>query len=167
MRRDPRLEELTVRVPGPFAGTANLGFSARYPEQSLLEPLRDVAIWIEGPADPMRRLAGRLRLLAATSRPAYRWTDPVTLTDEVLVMAFKDQSGGALDASAPQASLDYVLNLVRPVVFPFLQDCAAIADLRLSERIDVQVRRLELELAELNLRVEQIVAANGGDLLVA
>jgi hypothetical protein len=82
-------------------------------------------------------------------------------------MAFQDQSGGALDASAPQASLDYVLNLVRPVVFPFLQDCAAIADLRLSERIDVQVRRLELELAELNLRVEQIVAANGGDLLVA
>lgn len=167
MRRDPRLAELTIRVPRPFAGIANLGFSARYPEQSLLEPLRDVAIWIEGPADPMRRLAARLRMLAATTRPAYRWTDPVTLTDEVVVMSFRDQSGGALDTTAPQASIDYVLNLVRPVTFPFLQDCAAIADLRLSDRIDVQVRRMERELAELNLRVDQIVPANGGDLLVA
>jgi hypothetical protein len=167
MRRGPSLVELTIRVPGPFEGVANLGFSARYPEQSLFDPLGDVAIWIEGPAEPMRRLGQRLPMLAATDRPAYRWTDPVRLTDEVVVMAFRDQSGGALDVSAPQAYLDYVFNLVRPVVFPFLQDCAQVAGLRLSERIDVQVRRAELDLAALTLRVEQIVPSNGPDLLVA
>jgi hypothetical protein len=167
MQHGPRLAELTIRVPGPFAGVANLGFSVRYPKQPLFAPIGDVAIWIEGPAGPMQRLAQRLRMLAATHRPAYRWTDPVMLTDEVAVMAFRDQSGGGLDVEAPQAYLDYVFNLVRPVVFPFLQDCAEVADLRLSERIDVQLRRQEVDLVALTLRVEQIVPSNGADLLVA
>jgi hypothetical protein len=167
MSQGHNLAELTIKVPGPFAGVANLGFSARYPEQSLFAPLRDVAIWIEGPSEPMSRLAHRLRMLAAAARSAYRWTDPVALTEEVMVMAFRDQSGGRLDPSAPQAYLDYFLNLVRPVVFPFLQDCAQVAHLRLSDRIDVQVRRQELDLAELSLYVEQIVTSNGDDLLVA
>lgn len=161
------LTELTVTVPGPFAGTAGLGFSARYPEQSLAAPLRDVAIWIEGPPAPMRKLAVRLGMLAAARRPAHRWTDPVSLTDQVIVMAFRDQSTEPAEAAPARASLDYVLNLVRPVVFPFLQDCAEVADLRLSDRIDLRVRRLEVELATLSLRARDIVAANGGDLLVA
>lgn len=167
MQPTPHLIELTVRVPAPFAGVADLGFSARYPDQSPLAPLRDVPLWIEGPSSPMRRLAGRLRRLAERRDAAYRWTDPVTLTDEVLIMAFRDESGGGLDADAPRASLDYVLNLVRPVVFPFLKDCAEIADLRLSDRIDVQVRRLEEDLAQITLRAEQIAPTNGSDLLAA
>jgi hypothetical protein len=167
MRERSHLAELTVRVPGPFAGVNDLGFSARYPEQSLFVPLRDVAIWIEGPSDPMRRLAHRLRMLAGTARRPYRWTDPVALTDQVVVMAFRDESGGSLDLTAPRASLNYVLHLVRPVVFPFLQDCAEVADLRLSDRIALQVRQRDVELAAINLRVEQIVETNGGDTLVA
>jgi hypothetical protein len=154
-------------VPAPFAGAAGLGFSARYPEQSRFAPLRDVAIWIEGPPAPMRKLVARLEMLAAARRRAHRWTDPVALTDQVIVMAFRDRSGEEADAEPAQASLDYVVNLVRPAVFPFLQDCAEIADLRLSERIDLRVRRLETELAALSLRARDIVASNGGDLLVA
>jgi hypothetical protein len=168
MPGDSRLQELSIRVPGPFAGAANLGFSARYPEQSLFAPLRDVTIWVEGPIEPMRRLTDRLRMLAATNRPAYRWSDPVVLTEEVLVMAFREESGSDdLASSAPRQYLHYVLNLVRPVVFPFLQDCAHIADLRLSERIDIQVRRAELDLAALSLRADQIATPNGSDSLVA
>ncbi len=40
--RSDRLSEITIKVPSPFAGVAGLGFSARYPEQPLLGPLRDV-----------------------------------------------------------------------------------------------------------------------------
>ena len=161
------LTELTVTVPAPFAGTDGLGFSARYPEQALTDRLRDVAIWIEGPPSPMRRLAARLAMLTAVRDRAHRWTDPVSLTDQVIVMAFRDRSAERADADPARASLDYVLNLVRPVVFPFLQDCAEVADLRLSDRIDLCVRRLETELATLRLRARDIVDPNGGDLLVA
>jgi hypothetical protein len=167
MPRYPRLEELSIRVPGPFAGVVDLGFSVRYPEQSPFAPLRDVAIWIEGPTQPMRRLAARLRMLADADRPAYRWTDPVTLTDEVVIMAFRSQIDGGLGRTASQAYFDYIFNLVRPVAFPFLQDCAQVAHLRLSDKIEIQVRKQDAQLADLSLRVDQIVAGNGPDSLVA
>jgi len=163
------MDQITIKVPGPFAGVGDLGFSARYPEQSLLQPLRDVPLWIEGPAEPMRRLAARLRMLALVEA-AHGWTDPVTLTDEVVVMAFQDRSmtgtPGRILASASGA-LDYVLNLVRPVVFPFLQDCAQVAQLRLTERIELSVRHADHPVAEITLRWDQIVPANGEDLLCA
>src|SRR5207237_4982105 len=92
VRLDYNLAEITLKVPAPFAGVSDLGFSARYPEQSLLLPLRDVPLWIEGPADPIRRLEGRLRLLAELVRAAHGWTAPVMLTDEVVVLAFRDLS---------------------------------------------------------------------------
>src|SRR6266699_7333766 len=154
------MDEITIKVPGPFAGVADLGFSARYPEQSLLEPPRDVPLWIEGPAQPMRRLEARLRLLATLVRAAHGWTHPVVLTDEVVVMAFQDRSAQGLTL-AGVGTVDYVLNLVRPVVFPFLQDCAEVAGLRLTERIDLSVRRADVAVAELTLRRDQIVPANG------
>ena len=164
-----RFMELTIKVPSPFAGVADLGFSARYPEQSFLEPPREVPLWIEGPADPMRRLAARLRMLADLVRSAHRWTDPVALTDEVLVMAFRhgarEAEEGLLEGRG--AALDYVLNLVRPVVFPFLQDCAEVAQLRLTVRIDMAVTQSDRSLAELSLRWDQIVQTNGPDLLSA
>jgi hypothetical protein len=160
------MDEITIKVPGPFAGVADLGFSARYPEQSLLEPARDVPLWIEGPAQPMRRLEARLRLLATLVRAAHGWTHPVVLTDEVVVMAFQDRSGEGLTL-AGVGTVDYVLNMVRPVVFPFLQDCAEVAGLRLTERIELSVRRADVPVAELTLRRDQIVPANGDDLLCA
>ena len=162
------MDEVTIKVPAPFAGVSGLGFSARYPEQSLLAPLRDVPLWIEGPAEPMRRLESRLRLLAELVQAAHAWTAPVTLTDEVVVMAFRDRSGaGRTLVDGAAGALDYVLNLVRPVVFPFLQDCAQVAHLRLTERIAMTVRTSDRPMVELSLRRDQIVAPNGDDLLSA
>ena len=166
MRHHGSLDEITIKVPGPFAGVAELGFSARYPEQSPFQPLRDVPLWIEGPADPMRRLADRLRMLAALVQAAHGWTTPVALTDEVLVMAFQDRSGERRIAD-PSGVLDYLANLVRPVVFPFLQDCAQVAHLRLTDRIEMRVRHADREVAELAVHWDQIVTANGEDLLSA
>jgi hypothetical protein len=166
MRQRNALDQITIKVPAPFAGVAELGFSARYPEQSLFQPLRDVPLWIEGPAEPMRRLADRLRMLAALVEAAYGWTPPVALTDEVLIMAFQDRSGERR-LEDPSGVLDYVANLVRPVVFPFLHDCARVARLRLTDRIEMRVRHAEREVAELAVRWDQIVPANGEDLLSA
>lgn len=166
------LTETTIKVPAPFAGVSDLGFSARYPDQSLLRPLRDVPLWIEGPAEPMRRLVARLRMLASLVQAAHGWTDPVVLTDEVLVMAFQDRSHTGGSGTGPLSdaalgALDYVLNLVRPVVFPFLQDCAEVAHLRLTDRIDMSVRQSDHPVAELSIRWDQIVPSNGEDLLTA
>jgi hypothetical protein len=162
----PHLAEITIKVPAPFAGVSDLGFSARYPRQSLIEPLRDVPLWIEGPAEPMRRLASRLQMLASLVRAAHGWTDPVMLTDEVAVIAFRDRSvAGRPLSSGALGALDYVLNLVRPVVFPFLQDCAGVAHLRLTDRIDMTVRQADKAVVDLSLRWDQIVPANGEDLL--
>jgi hypothetical protein len=166
MRQRNALDQVTIKVPAPFAGVAELGFSARYPEQSLFQPLRDVPLWIEGPAEPMRRLADRLRMLAALVEAAYGWTPPVALTDEVLIMAFQDRSGERR-LEDPSGVLDYVANLVRPVVFPFLHDCARVARLRLTDRIEMRVRHADREVAELAVRWDQIVPANGEDLLSA
>jgi hypothetical protein len=166
MRKPSALDQITIKVPAPFAGVAELGFSARYPEQSIFQPLRDVPLWIEGPAEPMRRLADRLRMLAALVQAAHGWTPPVSLTDEVLVMAFQDRSGEHRIAD-PSGVLDYLANLVRPVVFPFLHDCAQVAHLRLTDRIEMRVRHADREVAELAVRWDQIVTANGEDLLRA
>ena len=168
METSPFLTEITIKVPAPFAGVSDLGFSARYPRQSLVEPLRDVPLWIEGPADPMRRLAARLRMLASLVQAPHGWTDPVMLTDEVAVIAFVDRSlqGHSLSSGALGA-LDYLLNLLRPVVFPFLQDCAEVAHLRLTDRIAMSVRQADRPVADLSLRWDQIVPANGEDLLSA
>ena len=58
-------------------------------------------------------------------------------------------------------------NLVRPVVFPFLHDCARVARLRLTDRIEMRVRHADREVAELAVRWDQIVPANGNDLLLS
>src|SRR6267378_3433007 len=96
---NPPLSEVTIKVPAPFAGISDLGFTAQYRSQAFQEPLRDVPLLIEGP------------------------TEPVMLSDEVVVLAFRDRSlaGQKLSDGAP-ANTSYVLNLVRPVVFTFLRD---------------------------------------------
>jgi hypothetical protein len=167
MRHQSSMEEITIKVPGPFAGVMELGLSARCPEQSLFQPLRDVPLWIEGPAEPMRRLAARLRMLASLVQAAHAWTEPVVLTDEVVVMAFRDRSGDPGRLSETGGAIDYLTNLVRPVVFPFLQDCAQVARLRLTDRIEMRVRHADRDVADLRIRWDQIVPANGEDLLCA
>ena len=59
----------------------------------------------------------------------------------------------------------YVLNLVRPVVFTFLRDCAMIAHLRLSEVIEMRVAAEQKSVAEMSLALHDIVQQNGDRLL--
>src|SRR5579863_3229208 len=117
---NPHLGEMSIKVPAPFAGISDLGFTAQYRAQHFNEPLRDIPLLIEGPQSPMRRLAEVLQLLSAAGDDAYAWSQPVMISDEVVVLAFRDRSvaGQALGDSARIA--DYVMNLVRPVVFTFL-----------------------------------------------
>jgi hypothetical protein len=162
---NPRLGEITIKVPAPFAGISDLGFTAQYRAQQFNEPQRDVPLLIEGPRPPMRRLAELLQLLSETESSAYAWSDPVMLSDEVVVLAFRDRiaKGGTLSDGARAA--DYLMNLVRPVVFTFLRDCAMIAHLRLSEVIEMRVSAEQKSVAELTLPLEDIVRPNGERLL--
>ena len=157
---------MTIKVPAPFAGISDLGFTAQYRPQHLHEPLRDVPLLIEGPGGPMRRLAELLQLLREAESSAYAWSDPVMLSDEVVVLAFRDRSlsGHTLSDGAP-AVTRYVLNLVRPVVFAFLHDCVEVAQLRLSEVIEMRVSAEHSVVADLALPVEDIVHSNGDRLL--
>ena len=160
------MEEITIKVPAPFSGVSDLGFTARYPGQDAYSAAPDVPFLIEGPAQPMQRLMGRLRMLRQREDGPYSWTDPVMLSDEVVVMAFRDRSleRGGLENGA-EASREYIENAVRPVVFPFLRDCASVAGLRLAERIEIRVQASQQRIAELQVRLEQIVQPNGQDVL--
>jgi hypothetical protein len=143
------MQELVIKVPAPFAGIEDLGFSARYPEQARSEPLRDVPFFVEGPPKPMHVLVERLSLFAAKDSiidahgddEAYSWTPPIQLSDEVCVIAFRDRSVRTDAVAEPADSTGlvraYVWNLVRPLAFTFLRDCVRIGGLRLAERIFV------------------------------
>ncbi len=161
----PRLGEMTIKVPAPFAGISDLGFTAQYRAQQFNEPQRDIPLLIEGPEPPMRRLAELLQLLSDTDSSAYAWSDPVMLSDEVVVLAFRDRSVSDRTLSDGAAAADFVMNLVRPVVFTFLRDCAMIAHLRLSEVIEMRVKSDEKSVAELSLPLGDIVQPNGERLL--
>ena len=156
-----QLAEISIKVPAPFAGVADLGFTAQYHAQNAFAPLRDVPLVIEGRALPLQRLTERLRLLRELA-DAHSWSDPVQLSDEVAVIAFRDASlAGRTLSDGARSSLDYVLNLVRPVVFPFLRDCAAVAQVKLADRIELRIQAPMRRIAELELRREQIVQPNG------
>jgi hypothetical protein len=161
----PRLSEMTIKVPAPFAGISDLGFTAQYRAQQFNEPQRDIPLLIEGPEPPMRRLAELLQLLSDTDSSAYAWSDPVMLSDEVVVLAFRDRSVSDRTLSDGAAAADFLMNLVRPVVFTFLRDCAMIAHLRLSEVIEMRVKSDEKSVAELSLPLGDIVQPNGERLL--
>ena len=159
------MEELTIKVPAPFAGVSDLGFTARYAAQADQEALRDVPLLIEGPARPMLRLVDHLRVLRSAREQPYKWSDPVQLSDEVVVMSFRENSGeGRKLADGARSSTEYFSNLMRPVVFPFLQDCASIAGLRLADDIEFRVR-VSSQVLDLHLRLDQIVQPNGDALL--
>jgi hypothetical protein len=169
------MEELVIKVPAPFSGVEDLGFTARYPAQQQGEPLRDVPLFVEGPSRPMHILVQRLALFAEKDRlvgdsaedDAYSWTAPVQLTDEVCVMAFRDRSltPAAVDDDREQAVRSYIWNLVRPMAFTFLRDCVRIGGLRLAERISVVLDPGRPPLIDLEMQRASIVPDNG-DLLL-
>jgi hypothetical protein len=162
---NPQLGEMTIKVPAPFAGISDLGFTAQYRAQVFNEPQRDVPLLIEGPQPPMKRLAELLRLLRDADGATYAWSDPVMLSDEVAVLAFRDRSVSGQSLTDGIGAADYVLNLIRPVVFTFLRDCAVIAHLRLSNVIEMRVSNERRSVAELALPLEDIVRPNGERLL--
>ncbi len=166
MRSSNPLSEMTIKVPAPFAGISDLGFTAQYRAQNRHEPLRDVPLLIEGPPPPMRRLAELLQLLRNADEAAYAWSDPIMLSDEAVVLAFRDRSlAGETLSDGAQASASYVVNLVRPVVFAFLKDCAGIARLRLSDVIEMRVSADGAPNWEVAMPLADIVEPNGDRLL--
>ncbi len=165
MRPAPRLGEITIKVPAPFAGLSDLGFTAQYRAQQFNEPQRDVPLLFEGPQPPIRRLAEMLQLLSGAQSSTYRWTDPVMLSDDVVILAFRDRSVAGDTFSDGARIADYVLNLVRPVVFTFLRDCAVVAHLRLSDVIEMRVKAEHRSIAEFSLPLQKIVQPNGERLL--
>jgi len=165
MRPSSELRELSIKVPAPFAGISDLGFTTQYRAQTFNERQRDVPLVIEGPSTPMRKLAELLRLLHDVEGSSYAWSDPVMLSDEVVVLAFRDRSLDDATLTDGAAAVDYFVNLVRPVVFPFLHDCAAVAHLRLSSMIEMRVSTSQQTFAQLSLPSERIVEPNGDRLL--
>jgi hypothetical protein len=162
---NPHLGEMTIKVPAPFAGITDLGFTAQYRAQNFNEPQRDVPLLFEGPEPPMRRLTEMLQLLSGSQPSTYAWTDPVMLSDEVVVLAFRDRSVSGQTLADGARIADYVLNLVRPVVFTFLRDCAVIAHLRLADAIEMRVSADRRSIAQFVMPLENIVRPNGERLL--
>src|SRR5215472_12499943 len=166
MRRsnNSQLREISIKVPAPFAGVSDLGFTAQYRAQDFHQPQRDVPLVIEGPRPPMRRLAELLQLLSDADGSAYSWTDPIMVSDEVVLLAFRDRT--IAGEKLPAASMTgYVPNLIRPAVFPFLHDCAAVAQLRLAEKIEMRVTSEDEPVTTLQLPLAEIVRQNGHRLL--
>ena len=156
------MEELVIKVPAPFYATDEVGFSARYPQQRLDEPLRDVTFFVEGHPELISRLWPRLEGFPVGSRKAaqgYLWTDPVMLSDELVVIAYRDRSQ---EFSEPvESSRRYFVNLIQPLVLPFLRDCVRIANLRLADRIELRMMRGDDELADFALQRGQFLPSNG------
>jgi hypothetical protein len=165
------MKELIIKVPAPFAGTPDLGFTTRYPAQHWGDALRDVPFLIEGPPAPMRKLRGRLSLFSQKKEfydqnadgEAYTWTDLVPLSDELFVLAFRDRSQYAWQetSEAALAARNYFFNLIRPLVVPFLKDCVRIGQLRLADRIELAIESDARPLAEVVLARQQITRDNG------
>ena len=156
------MEELVIKVPAPFAGTQDVGFSTRYPEQAFNEPLRDVAFFIEGHPDLVAKLWPRLEIFPERSRRAargYLWTDPIMISDELLVIAYRDRSAELIEPS--EVARRYFANLIQPLVIPFLRDCVELANLRLADDIDLSLTRDDEVLAEFQLRLAQLLPGNG------
>lgn len=151
---------MSIKVPAPFAGISDLGFTAQYRAQTFNERQRDVPLLFEGPQSPLRRLTEMLQLLSESGSSTYTWTDPVMLSEEVVIFAFRDRS-----ATTAASLSDYFVNLLRPVVFTFLHDCAVVAHLRLSDVIEMRVSAERKSVAEFALPLQKIVQPNGERLL--
>jgi hypothetical protein len=162
------VEELVIKVPAPFAGTEAVGFSTRYPEQRLDEPLRDVTFFVEGVPDLVANLWPHLNRFPMHSRRArlgYLWTDPIQLSNELVVISYRDRS---IEMEEPgEVNRRYFANLLQPVIIPFLRDCVEAADLRLNNWIALTMMRGDEVLAELALQLLDLVPSNGSITLQA
>ncbi len=168
------MDEIVVKVPAPFCGVENVGFTARYPEQEAGERLRDVPFVIEGPALPMRQLAEWLALFPQKAEliaadgldEAYSWTFPIQLTDEICLLSFRDLSL-EMAGDDEERIRSRTWNLLRPLAFTFLRDCVRLAELKLSDQIAVVVERPGQAQVDLELPLTAIVSPNGTRLLRA
>ncbi len=165
--------DLWIKVPNPLFGVDNVGFSVRYPAGDPDPKVTDLPFFVEGEASVMSRLAERLRLFptrelfvdCSLSGEAYSWTDPIALTDEVIVMAFRDQSLAATTRDPVQAVRNRLRNQLVPLAFPFLRDLVRVAGLRLSPVISVRVALEDSPELELSVPAQEIVDRNGERLL--
>lgn len=161
--------DLWIKVPNPLFGVDNVGFSVRYAAGDREDQPADVPFFVEGEASVMSRLAERLRLFPARelfvdctlSGEAYSWTDPIALTDEVIVMAFRDRSLATTAENPVQAVRNRLRNQLVPLAFPFLRDLVRVADLRLSQVISLRLVLGDSPEVELSLPAQEIVARNG------
>ncbi|MHB8509185.1 MAG: hypothetical protein ACYDGR_11145 [Candidatus Dormibacteria bacterium] len=156
------MNELVIKVPAPFAGTELVGFSTRYPEQAINEPLRDVTFFVEGMPDLLARLWPHLVRFPELSRRAhqgYLWTDPVMISDELCVIAYRDRSAELLEPS--EIAHQYFANMLQPLVIPFLRDCVTVGNLRLADRIQLSMNRDSETLAALELERGHLLSENG------
>ncbi len=160
-------------MPNPFWGVETVGFSVRYPSLPEARQLPDIPFFVEGDAESLASLDNPLRLFPLRERfvdcnslgEAYCWTDPIKLTAEVTVLAFRDRS---LEQSVPnpaQLLLNRLANQLVLLAFPFLRDCVRVGSLRLSNPISVKIGSESFPEIDLSLPLTDIVEGNGVRLL--
>jgi hypothetical protein len=165
----PSSSDIWIKVPNPFWGVDTVGFSVRYPAPPESGPLPDIPIFVEGDAELMASLGRRLQLFPERGRfvdcaalgEAYDWTTPINLSDEVIMMAFRDRSLRLEEPDPAQALLQRLSNQLVPLPFPFLRDCVRIARLRLTSPISVRLSSGREGEIDLRLPLGDIVSGNG------
>ena len=165
----PSSTDFWIKVPNPFWGVETVGFSVRYPSQTEGSSLPDIPFFVEGDAQSMACLDHPLRLFSQRERfvdcdglgEAYSWTDPIKLTDEVIVLAFRDRSLQQTLGDPSRAMLNRLSNQLVLLAFPFLRDCVRVAGLRLSSPISVKIGSETMPEIDLSLPLADIVAGNG------
>ncbi|MGA9776325.1 MAG: hypothetical protein WBU92_10490 [Candidatus Dormiibacterota bacterium] len=160
--------DLWIKVPGPFWGVDTVGFSVRYPLGPDPDPGSAVPFLVEGDAPLMGKLGRMLRLFAQRELfvdcqepgEAYSWSEPIPLSDQLVVMSFRDRSmdGGGDPVRAVRNRL---ANQLVPLAFPFLRDCVRVARLRLDGLISVRLVAGSQPEIELSLPLEKIGVGNG------
>lgn len=160
--------DLWLKVPDPFWGVDTVGFSVRYPLGPAPDPGAGVPFTVEGEAPPMRELGRLLQLFSqrelfvdcAKPGEAYSWSEPIPLSDQLVVMSFRDRSmEGVVDPAL--ALRNRLANQLVPLAFPFLRDCVRVARLRLAAFISVRLAVGSEPEMELTLPLEKIGVGNG------
>jgi len=171
----PSTTDFWIKVPNPFWGVETVGFSVRCPTRPEAATLADIPFFVEGDAQSMASLDEPLRLFAQRERyvdcaslgEAYSWTDPIKLTDEVIVMAFRDRSLASGEPDPQRALLNRLSNQLVLLAFPFLRDCVRVAGLRLSSLISVKLGSESFPEIDLSVPLADIVEGNGRRALLA
>ncbi len=163
------MREIVLTVPSPFFGVDSVGFSVRYPAEAGTGGPRDVPVLVEGDPALLTPLTERLRLFPKREwfvdptaiGEAYTWSEPMALSDELVVIAFRDRSLLEAGGDAQTQLRNRMSNQVVPLIFPFLRDCVRVGQLRLSAEITVTIRPAGGAHIDLSLPARDIVATNG------